>query len=212
MSDDPVSVLILAGGRSRRMGLDKVWLRLEGQPLVERAARRVLPLAREVLFSSNSPEPFVTLQGSLGVPARVVADEFQGMGPLAGLHAGLKAAGHDLLLVLAADMPFVDLALLRYMLALAQSHDAVVPRVPRGPSGSLAWEPLHALYRHICLPAVERHLRAGDRRAYGFLPDVRTRAVLGSEIALFEAGMASFLNLSTPADWLQGQRLAGPAG
>ncbi len=106
----------------------------------------------------------------------------------------------------------LNLALLRYMLALAQAHEAVVPRVPRDPAGFLAWEPLHALYRRTCLPAIEHHLQACDRRAYGFLSDVRTRAVLASEIIPFGAGMTSFFNVNTPEDWLRGQQLAGLAG
>ncbi len=75
MDDEPVSLLILAGGASRRMGRDKLWMVLDGQPLVERVTRRLLPLAAEVIFSTNSPEPFATFIGRLPVPARTVADQ-----------------------------------------------------------------------------------------------------------------------------------------
>ncbi len=130
MAAEALSVLILAGGGSRRMGQDQVWLLLDGVPLVERVVRRVLPVASEVLFSANAAAPFAQLASSLPVPSRVVADLFPGAGPLAGIHAGLSAARHDLLLALAADMPFVNLALVRYMLGLAQGRDAVVPQIP----------------------------------------------------------------------------------
>jgi molybdopterin-guanine dinucleotide biosynthesis protein A len=67
---EALSVLILAGGRSRRMGQDKVWLELDGAPLIEHVVRRVLPLAAEILFSANAPERFAALARTLPVPGR----------------------------------------------------------------------------------------------------------------------------------------------
>jgi molybdenum cofactor guanylyltransferase len=71
--------LILAGGRSRRVGQDKVWLDLHGQPLIERVARRLLPLAAKVIFSAPGPHRFASLCVALatfGVPSQVVSDEY----------------------------------------------------------------------------------------------------------------------------------------
>lgn len=202
---EPLSVLILAGGRSRRMGRDKVWLDLDGQPLVERVARRVLPLADEVIFSTRTPDRFVALQNALGVPAQIVEDQYPGAGPLAGIHAGLKVARHDLLLALAADMPFVSLPLLTYLRNLAAGYDIVAPQIPRRDTGELAWEPLHALYRRTCLPAIERRLSAGDRVVFGFFPDAHTRVALPDEIQRFDPDFLSFFNINTPEDWERGQ-------
>ena len=117
---EAISVIILAGGRSSRMGRDKVWMMLDGQPLVERVARRLLPLAAEILVSAADPAPYDTLLRSLPIPGRVVADQYPGFGPLAGIQAGLNAAGSDLALVVAADMPFVSIALLQRLIGLAQ--------------------------------------------------------------------------------------------
>lgn len=225
---EPLSLLILAGGRSRRMGQDKLWMMLDGVPLVEHAVRRVLPLAGEVLFSSRgealpegsgrgeaasgrSASPLQALADRLtaeGSPARVVPDIYPAAGPLAGLHAGLAAARHDLVLALAADMPFVNLALIESMMGLAEGFDAVVPLIP-GPDGDLAWEPLHALYRRGCLPAVTTRLAAGERRVNSFLPDVQTRAVMAEEIAVYDPLRMSFFNVNTPEDWKTMQRRSG---
>jgi molybdopterin-guanine dinucleotide biosynthesis protein A len=203
-----LSVLILAGGRSRRMGQDKAWLRLDGAALVERVARRVLPVAEEVLFSANAAEPFAQLTSSLPVPAAVVADLFPGAGPLAGIHAGLRAARGDLLLALAVDLPFVNLALVRHIVGLAQGWDAVVPQMPHPTTGELVWEPLHALYRRSCLPAITARLAAGERRTVSFLSDVRTRPLTLAEITPFDPELRSFFNVNTADDWHDAQRLA----
>jgi molybdopterin-guanine dinucleotide biosynthesis protein A len=203
-----ISVLILAGGRSRRLGQDKVWMALDGVPLVERVARRVLPVAGELLFSANAADPFAQLISTLPVPGRVVADLFPGAGPLAGIHAGLSAARHDLLLALATDIPFVNLALVRHIVGLAQGYDAIVPQIPHPATGELVWEPLHALYRRSCLPAIAARLAAGEHRVVGFLPDVRTRPLTLAEITPFDPELRSFLNVNTPEDWQRAQELA----
>ncbi len=137
-----LSVLILAGGRSRRMGQDKSWMVLDGMPLVERVVRRVLPLADEVLLSREHRRNLLTSsRGLSAVPARVVADLYPDAGPLAGLHAGLGAARNDLMLALAGDMPFVSQALVQHMVALAPGFDAVICEVPSRRTGETFREP-----------------------------------------------------------------------
>lgn len=207
MVEKPISVLILAGGRSRRMGQDKVWLPLDGVPMIERVVGRVLPVAGEFLFSANAPERFEALARTLPVPGRVVADIFPGAGPLGGIHAGLTAARHDLLLTLAADMPFVSLALIRQMIRLAEGFDAVVPQMPHPETGELAWEPLHALYRRSCAPAITARLAAGERRVFCFFQDVRPRPITPAEVAAIDPDARSFFNINTPEDWQRAQGL-----
>ncbi|PKO24032.1 MAG: molybdenum cofactor guanylyltransferase [Chloroflexi bacterium HGW-Chloroflexi-1] len=208
MEKEPVSLLILAGGRSQRMGQDKLWMEWEDRPLVERVTCRVLPLAAEVVFSANSPELFRTLIERLPVPARVVADRYPGAGPLGGLHAGLEAARHELVLTLAADLPFVNLALVSHMVALADGYDAVVPQTPHPITGTLHWEPLHAFYRRNCLPAIVARLAAGERQTFCFLGDVHVRIVSPAEIRRYDPELTSFLNVNTPEEWQRSQRLA----
>ena len=198
---EKLSVLILAGGPSRRMGQDKAWLDFGGVPLVEHIARRVLPLTDELIFSTNAADRFCPLQRRWPVPTRLVADESLGMGPLAGIASGLRIASYDLVLVLAVDMPCVQVPLLFHMASLAADYQAVIPLVPNSRSTEPAPEPLHALYRRSCLPAITKHLKAGHRRVISFLPDVRTRWVLPKEITRFDPDFTSFRNLNTPEDW-----------
>jgi molybdopterin-guanine dinucleotide biosynthesis protein A len=241
MPDNLLSVLILAGGASSRMGTDKAWLPAGGEPLVERLARRVLPLAGEILFSANQPERYRALSASLPIPAQVITDIYSGAGPLAGLQAGLTAARHDLVLMLATDMPLVNLTLVAYLVGLAEGVDVVMPWVARrrhhearrrqaatrrpggegedeegrgrGPSAAearsegLEREPLHALYRRSCLPAIEARLAAGQRRVISFLPDVRVRDVFPPEISPMDPNFLSFLNVNTPEEWEQARKL-----
>jgi len=203
MFEDPISVLILAGGRSRRMGQDKIWMALDGAPMIEHVIGRMLPVAGEFLFSANAPERFAALARALPVPGRVIADRFPDAGPLAGIHAGLLAARHDLLLALAADMPFVNLALIQRMIALADGFDAVVPQTVHPETGEITWEPLHAIYRRSCAPAVAARLAAGARQVLSFFADVRIRPFSPVEVAALDPDGRSFFNVNTPEDWAQ---------
>jgi len=201
-----LTVLILAGGRSRRMGQDKIWLPLgaDAVSLIERVVAHVRPLAAEFLFSANAPDPFAALVSSLrgqGVPAQVVPDRFPGAGPLAGLHAGLSAARYDLLLAVAGDMPFINPALVAHLVALMPGFDVVIPELPHPRTGEPVKEPLHTIYRRSCLGAVAARLAAGERPMVGFLSEVRVRIVASDEIRAIDPDFRSFFNVNTPEDW-----------
>ncbi len=210
---EPLSVILLAGGKGSRIGLDKPFLGYQGELLILRLARRVLPIAAELIFSANDVDQYAALAWVLRgtVPVRAVADNYPNAGPLAGLEAGLFAARHDLALLLAADMPFVSLPLLEYMRGLAAEYDVVVPRVPDPQTGDVSHEPLHAFYRRSCLPAIAHQLAAGRRRVISFLSEVRVREVPPEEAAQFDPEGLSYFNINTPGDWERAQRLLDAA-
>jgi molybdopterin-guanine dinucleotide biosynthesis protein A len=204
---EPLSVIILAGGRSSRMGQDKASLLLDGRPLIWHVAQRLLPLAGELIISSNEPERFAALGADLPIPVQVVPDQYAGAGPLAGLQAGLSVATRELALLVAVDMPLLSRSLLAYMQAIAGGHAAVVPRLALRPGEGEEYEPLHALYRRSCLPAITAHLAQNHRRVVSFFPDVDVRDVTRAEIERFDPGLFSFFNVNTPQDWEQAQEL-----
>jgi molybdopterin-guanine dinucleotide biosynthesis protein A len=195
---DPISVIVLAGGASQRMGANKALLPAGDQEtLVSRVVANLRALSDDVILVSNSPELYADLR------VRHASDQFQGAGPLAGLHAGLLAARHAWAFVAACDMPLIDHRLVRYMVVLTAGYDAVVPRVGESP------EPLHALYSQACLPAIEARLQSEQRRVVSFYPDVRVRYVDEREIAIFDRAGRTFSNANTPEDWEKLKALMG---
>lgn len=181
--------LVLAGGASRRMGRDKAFLELGGQPLIEIVVARVAEVCKQVLIVAGDTEPYA----DLGAP--VVKDRFRGVGVLGGLHAGLKAASHELSLAVGCDMPLLSPAVLRAFAEWAKGFDVAVLR-----DGEHV-EPLHAAYRRTCLPAMERAIRAGKRRIVSFFPHVRVRYVTSNEVAALDPDLRSFRNVNTPEEW-----------
>jgi molybdenum cofactor guanylyltransferase len=187
---EAISMIVLAGGASQRMGTNKALLPAgQQQTLVSRVVGNLRALSDDIVLVSNSPELYADLD------VRHASDRFQDAGPLAGLHAGLLAARHAWAFVAACDMPLVNHRLVRYMVVLAAGYDAVVPRVGR------SIEPLHALYSRACLPAIEACLQSEQRRVISFYPDVRVRYVDQREIAIFDRAGRTFSNANTPEEW-----------
>ena len=194
----PVSIAILAGGESRRMGKDKGMLPFLGIPLVERVLLQVEGLSDRVMLVTNQPDEY----RRFGVP--MCADLHPRMGPLGGVYTALHYATSDCILVLSCDMPFVSLPLLEHMLALIPGWDAVVPRL----GGNKRFEPLRAVYSKSCTKPIAAALDAGRRRMISFFESVNVRYIEIDEIERFDPGAGTFFNINTPDDLVAAVELA----
>ncbi len=192
-----VSVAILAGGQSSRMGQDKAFLMLGGRSVIERVLECVQPLSDEVTLITNTPERF----RHLGY--RMVGDVYPGKGSLGGIYTAIHAACNSHCLVVACDMPFLNADLLCHLTELAPGYDVVIPRIEEFP------ETMHAVYGKACLEPIKRRLLAGRLKIIGFFGDVRVQYVERDDVARFDPTFRSFLNINTPDDWERVQRMAG---
>jgi molybdenum cofactor guanylyltransferase len=188
ISAEPISAIVLAGGQSRRMGRDKALIEFEGRPLIAHVIEVLRRLSEDVIIVSDRAGAYA----SFGV--RIVPDYDPPSGPLGGIAVGLRAARHDLAIVVACDMPFLSRALLQTLIDRAAKVEAVVPQ-----TGD-QFEPLHAVYRRSCLAAIERHLIQGDRRVISFFDEVQLAVVPEAEWRRLDPAGRSMFNLNTPAD------------
>lgn len=195
----PVTLAVQAGGSSQRMGQDKALLRFAGEPLIQRIIERGRALTGDILVTTNTPNAY----RFLGVP--LYGDLFPGLGALGGLHTALAAAQAPVVAVVGCDMPFINPDLLAYQAGLlaAQDVDVVIPCTAAG------LEPLHCVYRRQpCLDAVRRVLEAGQpRRLIAWFPAVRVLELGPEAIAPFEPDLHAFINVNTPEEFAQAERL-----
>ena len=189
-----LSGIVLAGGQSRRMGRNKALLELEGQTLIARVLERLSPLCDELIISANDVELYADL------PVQVVPDLIAGRGALSGIHAGLATMRHDKAVVVACDMPFLSLSLLRYMVVMSSGYDVVAPRVDG------FFEPLHAVYSARCVEPIAQLIAKGPRRVVDLYRQIRLREVTKADVQLFDAAL-SFVNVNTHKEWAEVQRL-----
>ncbi len=190
------SGVIIAGGRSRRMGgVDKRFLSIEGRPLLQHVIERLRPLVEEIIVVTREPEPRIAAWN-----VRQVTDRYPGHGVLAGVHAGLTAAQGRWAIVVSADLPFLNPELLKALVDRAEAGEADVV-IPRRESGL---EPLHALYRpERCAPAAERAILRGERRIIAFFPEVRVDEVPPDFLRRWDEAGDSFFNVNRPEEWAQ---------
>jgi len=160
------NAIILAGGKSLRMGQDKGLLPIRGIPLFRHIANQLTPLFADCLVVANDAEPY----REAGL--QIVPDERPGMGPLMGILSGLSASRHELNFVTACDIPTMNPEFITELLNNAEGYDAVIPV-----TGEEMYEPLFAVYRKTVIPAIREILDQGGRRIIGLLSRVRVRTV-----------------------------------
>jgi molybdopterin-guanine dinucleotide biosynthesis protein A len=198
-----VAGIVVAGGRSRRLGTDKRRERLWGEAgptLLEHTLAVLTPLCSELLVVLNDPDSWP------GLPARLVGDRYPGAGALGGIYSGLAAATLPSALIVAADMPLLSADLLRALRDLPFEGDALVP-LARGQGSRSGHEPLHAIYRRSCLPAMRAALEAGRYAVAELLADIHTVAPAPALIARHDPHGLAMLNLNTPDDLAIARRL-----
>lgn len=191
-----VTVAIMAGGKSSRMGRDKSFVAFAGRPLIETVLSRVDGLGAETLLITNKPADYA----HLGLP--MFSDVYPDCGPLGGIYTAIHHASHPHVLVVACDMPWLNRDLLAYLIRLREEADVIVPRWTKYP------EPLHAIYSKACLPPILANLQAGQLKITGFFGRVAVRFVERGEMEkkVGENGR-SFANLNTPAELEQEEGL-----
>jgi molybdopterin-guanine dinucleotide biosynthesis protein A len=176
---------VLVGGASARMGRDKALLPFRGRALVDHVARQVAEAAGSVVLVGH-PERYAHL------PYALIADEYPGRGPLAGIHAALGASRADWNLVVACDMPGLTAPFLRQLLARAEAGaaDCVAARSPAGLP-----EPLCAVYHRRCRDSLAAWLEA-DR------PNKAADWLASQHVAWHPVPAGDWLrNANTPAEW-----------
>ncbi len=184
----PVSSILLAGGRSSRLGIDKARIKLDGRfMIVQSIAAKLLTVSDEVIVATDGRR-----YNNLEVKVKWVKDVYPGAGSLVGLYSGLRAARSSHALVVACDMPFLDLDLIRYMIDLPRDYDVLIPKLGEN------IEPLHAIYSRKCLQPIERSLKAGHLKIIDFFDEVLVRYLSEEVIDRYDPGHWSFFNINSP--------------
>ena len=180
------------------MGTDKALVPFMGTTLIETIIDQVRPLEKDMALISNSPSAFEPL----GLP--IFGDVIPGWGALGGLYSAIFHSSRDWCLVLACDMPFVDLDVIRYLAWQTGEWDAVIPRI----SEDGFTEPFRAFYNKRCLTPIRLAIEAGRRRVDSFFDSIRPRFVDRAELEAFDPDLRTFFNVNTPEDLAEAERLA----
>jgi|TARA_Y100000031_G_scaffold132797_1_gene154172 molybdopterin-guanine dinucleotide biosynthesis protein A len=191
--------IVLVGGKSVRLGRNKVTELIGNESLVQRVLSRLAILSTEIIL--------VTAQGQEEIPdffqsgTKVIEDIFPEGGSLGGIYTGLTVSSSSHSILVACDMPFLNVPLLGYLLEVSPLFDAVIPRV----GGFL--EPLHAVYSRNCITPIRHLLEQGNQRVSDFFPQIKIRYVEEEEVNRFDPEHLSFFNVNTQENLDQARRL-----
>ncbi len=201
-----ITGVLLAGGKSRRMGEDKRYLLVGEETLLERGLRILRSVFRDVIIVIAQDSPPLEAAGST-----VLRDLIPDCGSLGGLYTGLKAATTPSVFVVACDMPFLDPAVISAFTSLAGKSDIVMGKL----AGRL--HPMHALYGKACLPIIEQMIRDRHLKIQHMagVQSLTVRYVTEADLAAVDPESRSFHNVNTPDDlasaraFLADRRLSG---
>ncbi|MEO0230231.1 MAG: molybdenum cofactor guanylyltransferase [candidate division WOR-3 bacterium] len=183
------NLIILAGGRSRRMGQLKPHLLINNKRLIDIVASRIASLFSRVIVVSKKGMPPIENYD-------VVYDDYDEYSPLLGILVGLKYSESLVNFIIACDMPFVQPELVQFLLRMAEDRDAdVVVPVNNG-----FYEPLCAVYSKRCIPFIEEEISQGNLKVTSFYPKVNTVSVPEYLLRQYDASLWSFFNINTKED------------
>jgi molybdopterin-guanine dinucleotide biosynthesis protein A len=187
-----VTGVLIAGGKSRRMGQDKRFMKFDGTSLMDRTLDVLEEVFTSVVVALAEPLEHWNARGH-----RVVLDAVPDRGSLGGLYTGLLASPHRWIFAVACDMPFLDTAVISYMAGLDDDADIIAAKLVSG------FQPMHAFYSRRCVPifegmAKERRLKIQDVFSH---PDLRVKIVPESELTVLDPKLLSFRNINTPEDY-----------
>jgi molybdopterin-guanine dinucleotide biosynthesis protein A len=190
--------IVLAGGRGRRLGRDKLSEMVGDRTLLQRVIDRLGGLSSQILvvIAQDQSQPSVS-----PTSAQIIVDLYPGKGALGGIYTGLVASGSFHSLVVAADMPFLNTPLLRYMIETSSAYDVVIPRIDD------TLEPLHAIYSKNCLPYMQQQIERDEFKIRNFFEQVKVRYVEQPEIDQLDPQHLSFFNINTLADLRRARKL-----
>lgn len=187
----PLSAIVVAGGRSSRLGFDKRGLRFFGsQTLLEHTVERLQELTKDVVVVVSDD---ASKYGWLGTP--IVRDLMPGTGPASAVAAGLNVVTNDYAVVVATDLPFLSTAALRVLADYPRDYDLLVPRHANG-----RLEMLHGIYHRPCEAAIRRRIDHGQFKLALLVDDVSVRYINADELRAENASLPPLFNLNTPDD------------
>jgi len=195
--------IILAGGKSSRLGRSKALQAIGGKSLIQWVVDHLAILSTEIIIATAHGE---TIPCSSAVKIKTVADIYPGKGPLVGIYSGLIASSSSRAIVVGCDTPFLSISLLEYITQTCSTFDVIVPRIKN------KLEPLCAVYSKNCSGPIQGLLEQNELRIDKLFSMVKVKYIEEDEINRFDPEHLSFFNINSQADLDRARKLATERG
>lgn len=182
------------------MGREKALESVNNQRLIDRVISVIYSICSEIIVITNQEQYKKLVNANLRVKMEV--DLLPGKSSLGGIYTGLAYTNTVYNLIVACDMPFLNHALLSYLIQIAPGYDAVVPRIGK------FLEPLHAVYTKNCMTAAEKLIEENTLSVNRIFKYVKTRYVDKDQVELFDHDHLSFFNINTENDFIEAEKIS----
>lgn len=190
-----ISSVILAGGKSKRFGKNKAFLKIGGRILIDQIVEKMGRLSNEIIIVTNILKKFDYLPKKFDyLNVKLIKDIIKYKGSLGGIYSGILFAKNNSIFVVACDMPFLNIPLLKYIISFFQDYDVVIPKINN------FFEPLHAIYSKKCIKPIKRLIDENNLKIIDFFKDVNVKFVKKNEIEKFDPDFLSIFNINTLED------------
>lgn len=184
------TAVILAGGKSSRMGFDKQLLKINERKLMDSLIQKLKQEFDEIVIVTNKTELYI------GLSHIITKDILEGAGALSGIHAGLNHSFSKYAFLVACDMPNINMEYVRYMKSKLNNSDSLGCVTKFGD-----WiEPFCSFYSVELINSIEKYLKDGKRSINGLIKDLNITYVQEKEARKFSPNWDMFLNLNTKED------------
>ena len=184
-----ITGIILAGGKSRRIGTNKALLKISNKTMIEEVFVKFKDIFKEIIVVANEVERFDFLG------TKVIPDIIPSKGPLGGIYTGLVKSNNFLNFIVACDMPFLDQNIVKYMLEVSGDNDIVVAHY------NDRFQPLCALYSKNCIKPIENQLKTNNLKISDFFRHVKVKTISEAEISQLDSQGLYFTNINTREDY-----------
>ncbi len=183
-----MAAIILAGGKSVRMGENKAFIEVDGLPIITRIYTLLKDLFQEVIIVTNQKDSFRNFD------SKIYTDLLPDKGALGGLYTGIFFSSFQYSFCVACDMPFIKKSLVQYIIQNTKGEDVIVPRTSDG------LQPLHAIYSKNCLKPMRKIIEQGKYKIIDFYHLVRVKIVEENDFLTLDPLRESFINVNTPEE------------
>ncbi len=193
MKQISITPVILIGGKGKRLGHDKLFLRVNGTPVIS----RTFNVLKDVFHRA----PLFVGREGLPYPYLGVRDAIKGIGPKGGLLTAFMHTDTDYVFVVACDMPFISTKLLEFMLeTLKEESEIYIPLLKNG-----YIEPLFAFYKRTLFKKLKEQIETGDYRMRSLLNGANVQFLTEKEIERFDSELTTFFNINTKSDLIRAE-------
>lgn len=192
-----MAAIVLAGGKSSRLGRDKAFVQINGRSLIERVVEILFGLGDQVFIVSNDPAKFSGIKG-----VDTLRDFRPSLGPLGGIYTGLAASPDKNNIIVPCDAPFMQPALLDYLISGLRESDALVPIYHD------RLQTTTAAYSRTCLPSIKKSIDGSILKVASFFTEIQVEYLDDDIISRLDREGLSFFNVNTRDDLAEARMIA----